>query len=110
MTTRCDRTGALVWMGSALIGIGVLLSVLQWILTAHLVLHGRAGEVEGCVLPPSFGVNAPIGSGKCITISHPGLVLAALGTIHHVAAECLLTRWGARALVQVAKARRRLRR
>ncbi|MDI1482731.1 hypothetical protein QHF84_39280 [Polyangium sp. y55x31] len=93
-------------MGSVLIGIGILLSVLQWILTAYLVLHGHAGDVESDV-PPSFGVSAPIGNNRCITISAPGLVLAALGTIHHVAAECVLTRWGARALVRVAIARRR---
>ncbi|MDI3283886.1 hypothetical protein [Polyangium sp. 15x6] len=108
MSTRCNRASALVWMGSVLIGIGILLSVLQWILTAYLVLHGRADDVHSGVLPRSLDVNAPIGSGKCITISHPGLVLAALGTIHHVAAECLLTRWGARTLVRVVRARRRL--
>ncbi|TKC98743.1 hypothetical protein [Polyangium fumosum] len=106
MTTRCARAGALAWMGSVLIGIGILLSILQWALTAYLVLHGRGGEIESGVLPRTLDVNAPIGGGKCITISYPGLVLAALGTIHHVAAECLWTRWGSRVVRRVSKARR----
>lgn len=106
MNTRCARARTLAWIGSALIGIGVVLSVLQWALTAYLVLHGRESEVESGILPRSLDVNAPIGGDKCITISYPGLILAALGTIHHVAAGCLWTRWGARVVRRVSKARR----